>query len=72
MVYEGGGGLKKSKKLSTWFMNNPQLQSEDWAWLVVHSDKLQNKHKYVQQCSAGEAQPVRLWIGRGLAYNSVN
>ena len=24
MVYEGGGGLKKSKKLSTWFMNDPQ------------------------------------------------
>ena len=23
MVYEGGGGLKKSKKLSTWFMNDP-------------------------------------------------
>ena len=22
-VYEGGGGLKKSKKLSMWFMNDP-------------------------------------------------
>ena len=26
MVYEGGGGLKKSKKLSTWFMNDPLEQ----------------------------------------------
>ena len=27
----------------------PQLQSEDWAWLVVPSYKLQNQHKCAQQ-----------------------
>ena len=29
MVYEGGGGLKKSKTLSVWFMNDPQLPLGD-------------------------------------------
>ena len=31
MVHEGGGGLKMSKKQSTWFMDDPKLQMRNVA-----------------------------------------
>ena len=32
---KGEGGLKKTKKLSTWFMNDPLLNIQIWAMMVV-------------------------------------
>ena len=42
----------------------PQLQIEDWAWLVVPSYKLQNYHKCAQQCPAAPSNAPGRHLGQ--------